>query len=84
MIRKQFEFEVVYFKLSGKFYTEAKFTAIISANEGGGPYMPDAVAKVRGWRDTGGPEALPGLSCDGWPGYILVDCEDGYPCLITP
>jgi len=84
MTRKQFTFTVTYFKPSGKFYTEDKFTANIHMNEGGAPHMPHVVAKVRGWRDEGSPGSLPGLSGGGWAGYILVDCEEGYPCLIIP
>jgi hypothetical protein len=40
--------------------------------ENGTPYIHDAVAKLRGLRDTGGPGALPGLCGDGWDGPILI------------
>ena len=77
------QFRVQYFKPSGKFYTDAVFDYECRYT-GETAYMPDAVAKIRGLRDCGGPEALPGLCGDGWSGFIHIDCDDGYPCLLTP
>ena len=85
MKTKKFTFKLTYFKPTGKFYSNDSFEAEVRVCEGTTiPYMPDIVAKVRGWRDTRGQRALPGLSGEGWDGFILVDCEDGYPCLIKP
>lgn len=85
-----FTFKIVYFKPSGKFYTSQSINwevRVISNGPGHrSPYMADAIDKLRGLRDSGGPGALPGLSkeSDGWYGPILIDCEDGFPHLILP
>lgn len=86
--KKLFKFRLVYFKDTGKLYTEANVDWAVRYSRHDDslpptPYMPDAFAKVRGLRDTGGQGALPGLS-GGWDGPILVDCDDGYPGLILP
>lgn len=86
--KADFEFEIWYFKESGKFYTEAKVTwsmeNIATDGQPPTPAMWHAVAKLRGLRDNGGPEALPGLCCNGWPGPIVINCEQGFPCLLMP
>lgn len=79
------KFDITYFKPSGKFYTSATVEWEITMCEGGQTvYMADACAKLRGLRDNGGPGALPGLSSDGWKGFMLIDSDKGYPCLILP
>ena len=77
--RANFHFTIWYFKTSGKFYAEAKVIWNIRTVGTAGPYMTDAVAKLRGLRDSGGQEALPGLSGEGWDGCIVINCEDGFP-----
>ncbi len=47
-------------------------------------YMSDVTDKIRQLRDHGGPGALPGLSSEGWEGFILVESESGFPCLVLP
>ncbi len=70
-----FFFQITYFKPSGKYYTGTVVAwAIEPVRENSSQaYYHDAVAKVRGLRDAGGPGALPGLSGDGWEGPILVE-----------
>jgi hypothetical protein len=83
--KAEFLFTVWYFKPSGKFYTEASFRRVVrTCGPTRGAYMHDAVAHVRGLRDSGGQGALPGLCSGGWDGFILVNCEEGYLCLIPP
>lgn len=88
MVSKTFRFKLWYFKTTGKFYASGTADWEVRAHQvdkslPATPHMPDAFAKVRGLRDTGGQGALPGLS-GGWDGPILVDCDDGYPGLIMP
>lgn len=86
--KKTFKFRIVYFKPSGKYYTET--TEEYEIRTCGGvtniPYMNDVVAKIRGLRDSGGQGSMPGLNSqsEGWDGLILIDCEQGFPCLILP
>lgn len=86
--KKTFSFEVWYFKESGKFYTESNWETEVDAlgPEGNAPYMQEAVARLRGLRDSGGQGAMPGLSqwTEGWAGPILLNHPEGYPCLILP
>ena len=82
--RAKFTFRVTYFKATGKLYGAEHVKYVVATNEDGGPYMPDVKSKVIGLRDQGGQGALPGLSGEGWGGYILVDCDEGYPALILP
>lgn len=84
MKKQVFTFRVVYFKGSGKFYTETTMTREVRTDGAGAPYMPDVVAYLRGLRDCDGEGSLPGLSGTWAEGFILVDCEQGYPCLIPP
>lgn len=84
-MKKEFTFNISYFKPSGKFYSDVKYTTTIKVcGNSSCPYMPDIVDKIRGLRDTGGQDALPGLSGSRWDGIILITCEEGYPCLILP
>lgn len=79
-----FKIKIQYFKNNGKFYTEAEFDFQQKRGAKSSCYMPDVVSHIVGLRDKGGAGALPGL-CDfteGWPGYIIVNCDDGYPHLI--
>lgn len=81
--RQLFKFTVSYFKPSGKWYTTTDYDYNVRVITGKVtiPYMADVVAHLRGLRDsqTG---RLPGLQSGQWEGHILVDCEEGYPCLI--
>lgn len=83
--KRMFTILVTYFKANGKYYTDATFQREFrTVNDGKGVDMHDVTAYIRGERDSGGQEALPGLSGEGWDGFILVDCKQGYPCLILP
>lgn len=84
--RVEFEFDITYFKDTGKFYTSDKYKWTCAVVDNGGPeltpYMNDIVVHVRGLRGSGSP--LPGLSGTHWDGYIVVDYKDSYPTLILP
>lgn len=84
--RRVFEITLWYFKPGGKFYAEGKaeweFEDI--GHEGKHYpqcYMYEVVDHVRGLRERR--EPMPGL-IGSWDGFILVNCEHGYPCLIKP
>lgn len=81
--KRKFFFLITYFKPTGKYYTSAVVEweirtcagmAGIPGADTHHPYTQDAVAKLRGLRDTGGPGALPGLHymSEGWDGPILI------------
>lgn len=81
MPKKTFRFKVTYFKPSGKYYTDGHFDLEVDAcGPTETPYMQQAVDHVKALRD-GPPCAMPGLATQ-WRGYILIDCEHGFPCLI--
>lgn len=61
---------IEYYKPTGKFYTSAEIDVDLG-------FDWDVVAKIRGLRDNGGPDALPGLSGDGWDGPIRVSDPNG-------
>lgn len=79
--RRVFTVRLVYFKPSGKLYASAEVAREFSATAAG-CYMNDVTAWVR--RSQGAGEPLPGLAGDRWDGPILVDCDEGFPCLILP
>lgn len=77
------KFKLIYFKESGKYYSEATVEWECRTFDGG-VYMPDVCSKVRQFRKRDqGNVPLPGL-CGGWDGPILIDTEFGVPCLIMP
>jgi hypothetical protein len=79
--RRVFTVRLVYFKPSGKLYASAEVTREF-ATTAAGCYMNDVTDWVR--RSQGGGLPLPGLASDRWGGPILVDCDEGFPCLILP
>jgi hypothetical protein len=81
MTKKLFEFRVVYFKPSGKFYASDSFKYEVTCTSTGTAYMQDVVDYLKELRD-GPPGGMPGLSGQ-WRGHIYVDCEHGFPCLIS-
>jgi len=87
--KRTFTFTLNYYKPSGKWYTsaEAKWEIRDIGTSRGMPplpYMPDVADKIRDLRDNGSAGALPGIGSRGWYGFILADCDDGFPCLVTP
>ena len=81
-----FEIEIWYFKASGKFGYEAKHTGrfrYVSHTLGSRTVLMQYVVDwmVEMCRTRLAP--LPGLSCKSWDGHIVVNCAEGYPCLIT-
>jgi len=86
MNKCDFTFTITYFKPGGKYYTDVECVLNIRSldNNPEQPYLYDAVSKIEGLRDNGGPEALPGLRGEGWDGPILIQCGDGVPHLLMP
>ncbi len=85
--QRLFKIHIVYFKDTGKYYSDAnmekEFTDCGPDVDHPSCYMQEVKDWIRECRKEG---KLPGLR-DGvkWPdGYITVDCEDGFPCLILP
>lgn len=79
-----FNIDIWYFKATGKLYVSESVTReFTSVGPEGHPtcYMNDVVDWVKDLRVRG---ELPGLQSGKWEHYILVNCEDGYPCLILP
>lgn len=84
--RKLVKFKLTYFKPSGKYYSEGEeeFDCRL-CQDGNTVYMPDYVGRIRGLRRNAGQGAhLPGLNSLWLNGYVLIDCEDGVPCLLLP
>lgn len=83
-MKREFKIDLKYFKPSGKFYSEGTYKGeFTDCGTKGHPscYMTEVVDEINHKRRSGGP--LPGLN-GVWSSYILVDCEDGFPVLITP
>jgi len=79
---REVEIHLTYFKDSGKYYTDAKVTWNCEMCNGiQVVYMPAVCGRVRGMQER--KEQLPGLS-GSWSGLILVECENGVPCLLLP
>lgn len=82
-LKKTFSIKITYFKPSGKYYTDTTVDRDVRVIGTNGCNMNDVVAWLRGHqRDGGG--GLPGLRNGTWHGPIMVDCSEGYPCLILP
>lgn len=82
-MKKTFAIKVTYFKPSGKYYTDTMVDREVRVEAGNSCNMNDVVAWLRGHQRYGG-GGLPGLASGCWDGPILVDCSEGYPCLILP
>lgn len=81
--RRTFTIKITYFKDTGKLYTSAEHTGEFDACDPDGCcYMLGVKDWVKRLRCEG---KLPGLQSGRWDdGYILIDCFEGYPCLILP
>ena len=80
----KFKIKLLYFKPSGKFYSEGEYGHEQDNTNGLTPntcYMAAVITAIRESQIHRTP--LPGL-IGTWDGPILVDCEQGYPCLILP
>jgi hypothetical protein len=77
-----FKFDVFYFKDSGKLYISESFELDVANVAPVGappvPYMQDAVDWLKKT------DKKPGLQSGKWDGFMMVDSEEGYPCLIVP
>ncbi len=83
--KRKFKFTIWYFKPSGKYayQGEVEWEVVDCGNEHEGvwysvAYMQEAVDRLRYWDE--GP--LPGISSCTWFGPVVINCEQGYPCLI--
>lgn len=79
----EFTIEVQYFKTSGKFYTSESYVGRyqnvsedVTLRQ---CYMTEVCDDLRERNRQG---KLPGLQSGKWDGFIYVDCEEGFPCLI--
>lgn len=84
--KRKVEIHVEYYKVSGKFYTDTKFTKEFTCifNEDGSistVYMPEVSEYIKDLREH---QCLPGLTGGPWSGPIRITTEKGYPCLIMP
>jgi len=79
----EFTINFTYFKASGTYYTGGKKKMQVRlCDDGRTPYMYEVVEKVKETRRIGA--SLPGI-VSSWPeGFVLIDCDEGYPCLIVP
>jgi hypothetical protein len=86
--KRVFTFKITYFKPSGKYYTntEIEWETTYCNDKVNTPYMYDAVTILKELRDSKLKGVLPGLGKDvvGWYGYVLIDCDPGFPVLILP
>jgi hypothetical protein len=84
---RKFKIRIVYFRDSGKFYSstevQQEFTDCGPDPEHPSCYMQEVKDWLKERRKEGD---LPGLARGSkWPdGYIFLDCEDGFPCLLFP
>lgn len=80
-----YKFEVTYFKESGKLYISEFFRLeagnVSPPNAPPIPHMQTAVDYIK---ECNLKAQLPGLQSGKWDGPILVDCDEGYKCLIIP
>lgn len=85
--KQLFTFRITYFKPNGHYYheTEVEWEIHSTGDKHTIPMMHDAANKLRGLRGNG-PDSMPGLGVDAsdWYGYILIDCNRGFPVLILP
>ncbi len=72
--KKEFVIQITHFKGNGAFqdYSEVvkKFRTVENSQSA---YMPDVTSYVRELFN----------SKEKWNGFLLVDCEEGYPCLLV-
>jgi len=77
-MKQLFTFRIVYFKESGKFYTESSFKCECGALDSGGPVLTDMFH----WLNDA--PLWPGLNSDKWNGPIMVEeIETRLPMLIV-
>lgn len=81
--KKEFEIKVSYFKPSGKYHIHTTFKKEFETINCD-PYTVSMQSVVEHIKGIKSPQTLPGLITSNWDGFILVDCEQGYPCLIVP
>lgn len=82
-MERDFTLEITYFKSNGKYYSETSLTSKFSTLQSRPEciYMYEATDFLKVCRQK---KTLPGLSEGGWDGFILVNCKEGFPCLILP
>ena len=81
--RRTFPFRITYFDAKGKFVSEViELWEVRSARNR--PNMEDAMRKLRGLRNAGGQEGMPGGVDEGWPGVILLRCGKEKPAILLP
>lgn len=72
-LKKDFFFLINYFKESGEYYTSAVVKWRIAMVSPKAAYYDDAISKLRGICTNGGQGSMPGLSSEGWDGFITIE-----------
>jgi hypothetical protein len=78
--RQTVEIHITYFKDTGKFYTAAVYPMEVELINGTIVPMFKVSQHLKQLRQQ---SQLPGL-VGGWDSFILIDAENGYPCLMLP
>lgn len=86
MIKRDVAFKLIYFRNTGKYYFDGEevYNCRICDNSDV-VYMYDYISHIRGLRrNQSQGSCLPGL-CSLWlDGYVLINCENGFPHLLLP
>lgn len=85
-MKKMFHFDLLYFKESGKFYSEGEvdWEVSVCGEDGKIAYMHDAVDKIKEIREGNNTDTMPGLLGKGKDFFVVIDSPDGHPVLIKP
>lgn len=84
MAKLDFKIDIIYFKPSGRYYTEGEFTCPCTncgTETHPSCYMADAVEALKQMHIAG---EMPGLQSGRWNGFLMIDCDLGFPVLIKP
>lgn len=71
-------YRVRYYTDRGRWVGSGHFDYVAARCDGACPHMPDVAAHLRGLRDSGGQDALPGpaaVRTGEWNGYMLVEVQ---------
>lgn len=82
MEKRKFTIKIIYFKASGKCYATEEYRGDFEECSPGMCYMHDVIDWMKALRSAG--KVMSGLSGCWDEGYIMLDCEEGFPCLLIP
>ena len=80
---KIFTIKFTYFKNNGKFYCSAEVDRDFSSLSNGNCNMYEVIDWVNNIIEER-KETLPGLAGSSWDGFIVINCEEGFPHLFLP